>query len=308
MPAVFDAAIVGGGPAGLSAALVLGRCCRRVIVLDGGRPRNPGGRMHGYLTRDGEHPMELRRLGRAELARYPSVQLDDVQVTDAGVEPNGAFLLTLADRRRVRARKLLLATGILDELPPVPGLRDLWGRSAFPCPYCDAWEFRSTRLGVLGSGDSGVALCRALTGWSRDVVLFSHAPDEISADDERYLAQGGVRVTRAAVRGVQGLGPDGRPVRLLFEGHPAVERDALFVSSHQRQRSPLVERLGCQLNARQIVNTGDHESTNVPGLFVAGDASENVQFAIVAAAEGAEAAFAIQRSLAREDFGRRPGE
>jgi thioredoxin reductase len=304
-----EVAVVGGGPAGLSAALVLGRCCREVLLVDSGRPRNPSARMHCFLGRDDTDPAELREVGRAQLARYPTVKLEDGEVIDAGCAAGGGpgFVLTLAGGRRVQARKLLLATGMVDELPPLPGLRELWGRSAFPCPYCDAWELRGQRLGVLGggSGESAVALCRALTTWSDDVVLYSHAPAEISAEEEAELAAGGVPVVRARVQRVRGMGPEGRPVRLSLEGHAAVERDALFVSGPQRQRSPLVERLGCRLNERGTVDTGDHESTNVPGLFVAGDASGNVQFAIVAAAEGAEAGFAINRALVREDFARR---
>ena len=304
-----DVVVVGGGPAGLSAALMLGRCCRRVLLCDAGQPRNPGRHMHCFLTRDGADPAELRRLGRSEIAHYDTVEIRDVEVTDVARDRRageGGFLVLLADGTAVATRKLLLATGLVDDLPPVAGLRELWGRSSFPCPYCDGWEFRGKRIGVLGQGDSAVGLCRSLSGWSRDILLASHQAPPVSDEQERELSAGGVQVVRAPVTRVAGPLNDGRgPVRLFVDdGSSPLERDVLFVSNPQHQRSPLVALLGCHLNQQGRVATGDHESTNVPGLFVAGDASENVQFAMVAAAEGLEAAFAINRALAREDFAR----
>lgn len=311
-----DVAVVGGGPAGLSAALMLGRCCRRVLLCDSGQLRNSARHMHCFLTRDGTDPMELRRLGREEVGRYETVEIRDVAVTDvqrlgraepaARVNPGDGFLLALADGTVVRARKLLLATGLVDELPAVPGLSDLWARSAFPCPYCDGWEYRGGRIGIVGEGESALSLCRALSGWSSDLTLY--APDGLqpSAEDRAYLSTGGVLLAPSPLRAVSGA--PGGPVTLHLADGSIEQRDVLFVSNRQRQRSPLVERLGCRLDDKGRVATGNHESTNVPGLFVAGDASQNVQFAIVAAAEGTEAAFEINRSLALEDFGRRAQE
>jgi thioredoxin reductase len=307
-----DVLVAGGGPAGLSAALMLGRCCRRVLLCDAGRPRNQSRHMHCFLSRDGADPAELRRWGREELARYETVEVRDVAVTDVQrlgrAEPSGTlavgdgFLVALADGTVVRARKLLLATGLVDELPPLPGLADLWARSAFPCPYCDGWEYRGRRIGVLAHGEGAVSMCRVLSGWSRNLVLYSHVPEQTTAEQQRYLVAGGVRLVRHPVAAVAGAQDGAGPVRLHLTDGSHEERDVLFVSNPQRQRSPLIERLGCHLNEKGRVATGNHESTNVPGLFVAGDASENVQFAIVAAAEGTEAGFEINRSLAREDF------
>ena len=213
--ASFDVAIVGGGPAGLSAALILGRCCRRVLLCDAGEPRNARSRaVHGFLTRDGTPPLELRRLGRAQLDPY-DVEVRPIRVVDAR-RVAGGFWLALADGARVRARKLLLATGVVDDLPPVPGLLALWGTSVFPCPYCDAWELRGRRLGVLGQGEAALSLCRALTSWSRDLVLLSNGPSGLEATDERTLGALGVRVEPRPVRALEGA--RGRLSRVVFEG------------------------------------------------------------------------------------------
>jgi thioredoxin reductase len=294
----YEVAIVGAGPAGLSAALMLGRCCRRVLVCDAGRPRNPRSAVRGFLTRDGTDPLALRRLGREQLARYPTVSVREAEVVDARHE-HGGFTLALAGGGEVTARKLLLATGIIDELPPIAGLPALWGRRAFPCPYCDAYEFRGGRLGVLGHGAGALGLCRALCSYGAQLVLFCGGPTELAAHDEESLVTRDVRIECADILALEDLEAS---VRVKLADRPAVECDALFVDTQQHQRSPLVARLGCRLNEKGIVETGLHESTNVPGLYVAGDASDNVQFAIVAAAEGAEAAFEINRALVRDAF------
>jgi thioredoxin reductase len=297
---LYDVAIVGAGPAGLSAALLLGRCCRRVLVCDAGPPRNGASRsLNGFLTRDGISPQDLRRAGRAELARYETVEVREKLVLDVSRRDEG-FELVLADGGRARARKVLLATGVVDELPAIAGMPELWGRGVFPCPYCDAYELRGRSLGVLGRGEPALALCRALTSWTDAITLFSDGPPELGEVDLGALRAGGVAVVRERVQAVEGA--DGRLRRIIVAGAPPVACEGLFVSAGQHQRSPLVERLGCTPGPRGTVATERHGVTGVPGVYLAGDASEEVQFAIVAAAEGATAAFEINRALVRERF------
>lgn len=299
---VWDVVVVGAGPAGLSAALVLGRACRRVLVCDSRQPRNAASRaVHGFLTRDGTPPDELRRLGRDELRPYPSVVLrQDVEVTDVRLRPGGFDVLLDGDER-VHTRRLLLATGLVDQLPPVDGMAELWGAGVFPCPYCDAYELRGKRVAVYGRGQHALELCRAMTGWTADVMLFTDGPPGLGPDQVFALESRGIPVVTADVRRLVGRAGGGLQT-VDVDGRPPIARDALFLSFPQHQRSPLAAKLGCELTSNGAVQTGELESTNIPGLFVAGDASTGPRLAIVAAAEGAMAAFAINRSLVRDAF------
>jgi thioredoxin reductase len=199
----FDAVIVGAGPAGLSAALILGRCRRRVLVCDAGRPRNAVSHaLHGYLTRDGIHPAELRRVGRDELRRYPTVEVRDVEVVDGKCETHG-FALTFSDGTTISCRKLLLATGVVDVLPQIEGFQAFYGRSVFHCPYCDGWEVRDQPLAIYGSGEHGTGLALELTAWSADLVLCTDGATALAGQYADRLARHGigVREERVELRG-----------------------------------------------------------------------------------------------------------
>jgi thioredoxin reductase len=296
---MFDVTIVGAGPAGLSAALILGRSRRRVLVCDTGRPRNAASRaMHGYLTRDGIAPKTFLRIAREQLAQYDSVELRDAEVTDAACV-EGRFRATFRDGTFVISRKLLIATGVSDNLPGIPGFRELYGVSVFHCPYCDGWEVRVRPIAIYGRGARGYGLSLELTGWSRDLVLCTDGPAEIEPADRERLARNGITVREDRVVGLEG---DGRLERIVFESGEPLAREALFFTTGQTQQSFLAHRLGCAINEKGTVRTGKYETTHLSGLYVAGDASRAVQWVIVAAAEGAEAAFAINTDLLKEDL------
>jgi thioredoxin reductase len=298
---MWDAVIVGGGPAGLSAALVLGRCCRRVLVADEGRQRNRfSAHMHGFLTRDGMPPQEFIGVAREQLRPYQSVHLID-DVVEQATCCDGGFKVSLRHHETIVARTLLLATGVVDHLPSIPGIEPLYGKSVHHCPYCDGWEWRGRRIAAYGCGDDkGGGLALMLLQWSSDVVLFSDGPADLSPEMQARLRDQHVDVRAAKIARLEGEGTQLRSI-VLADGQ-SVERDALFFNTGQHQRSPLASNLGCRFTDRGGVDAGELDvATNVEGLFVAGDVTRDVQLVAMAAAEGDKAAFAINKLLLRRD-------
>ena len=296
---LFDAVVVGGGPAGLSAALVLGRSRRRVFVAHAGPTRNaPADAAHGVFTRDGTPPADLLRIGREQLAPY-GVVVQDERVTDAIRAGNG-FAVTLGSGAQVEARKLVLATGVRDLLPDVPGFRELWGSGVFHCPYCHGWEVAGRPLALYGRGESGVDLARLLLGWSQDLVLFTDGPAELSDEQRAHLARKGVVVREERVARLVGSG--GHLEAVALRTGEAVARGGLFFRPAQELRSDLPHRLGCPLTVDGRVQANEFGQSEVPGVYVAGDTGPNVQQVISAAASGARAAIFLNHELLAEEF------
>jgi thioredoxin reductase len=257
--------------------------------------------VHGFLTRDGLSPRTLRALGRREARRYGAI-LSTGMVTAATRGPE-RFVVTLAGGRKLHSRALLLATGVQDRLPQVPGLRQLYGKSVHHCPYCDGWEERGKRLAVWGRGKAGFAVARKLLGWSRDVILFSDGPSGLRRVDRDRLAALGIALCESRIARLEGRNGRLRRVRLADES--SVARDALFFTNGFDQSCDLARGFHCALTRSGVVRTGPGEATGTPGLHVAGDASHDSQFVAVAAAEGVRAAVRIHEELAEKDERRR---
>ena len=296
---MYEVIIVGAGPAGLSAALILGRCRRRVLVCDSSEYRNYASHaLHGFLSRDGISPRELLRLGREQLQHYESVELRQARVVDAALQA-GHFAVTLEDGTCLETRKLLLATGVRDELPPLAGIEAFYGRGVHHCPYCDGWELRDQPLAIYGGEQHGRKLALELRQWSAQLTLCTNGAAGLSRQERERLQRNGIAIREERIARLQG---NEHLERIVFENGTTLECRALFFKGAEHQRSDLAARLGCDFTQRGAVRTGEYEATDVPGLFVAGDASRRVQLAIIAASEGAAAAYAINTALMKEDL------
>jgi thioredoxin reductase len=291
----FDSIVVGAGPAGLSAALMLGRARRRVLVLDSGEYRNHAARhMHGVLGHDGLDPAELRAKGLEELARYGvEVRRAVVDPAAAGVDADGVEVAG------ERARTLVIATGLVDDTPRIDGFDAIYGVSAHTCPYCDGWEHRDRRIAVLAPVERGDHLGRLLRQWSPDVMLLTGGGPGVGADDEARLAGLGVPVVREPI--TRFAHDDGRLTAIELEGREPLGRDALFFFVAMRPRTELAAALGCELSeAGYLVAHPATRATSVDRVYAAGncaDPSHNVPMAI---ADGARAGAYINFRLVED--------
>ena len=297
---MLDAIIIGGGPAGLSAALVLGRCLRTVLVCDAGHPRNEPARIfNGFLSRDGMPPGEFLQICRDQLQRYETVEFRHVKVAD--VERGDCrFTAILETGERVSGRMLLLATGLIDELPQIENFRQFYGATVHNCPYCDGWEHRHQPIAVTGCNQEAVDLAIELLLWSKDIVLCTGGSLHCDPKAVATLQRLGMRIIDTPIARLEGTGDQLEGIR--FTDGSFLPRTAMFFSPGQRQRSHLAEQLGCEFcDEDNCIQCSEDTATSVPGVYAAGNASRGVQLVIAAASEGMHAAFAINNALLEAD-------
>ena len=294
----FDVVVIGGGPAGLSAALVLGRARRRVAVVDAGVPRNaPAAHMQGFLSRDGMAPTDLLAAGRAEVAGY-GVNLIEDQV--AAVE--AGFVVRLAGGRVLNARRILVATGVHDQLPEIAGVRERWGRDLLHCPYCHGWEVRDQPLGVLGTVPGSVQHAQLVRQWSDDVVFFAHTYDLTAAESTELEARG-VQVAREEVARL--VVENDRLVGVELVDGRVIARTAVFIRpDHVPHTDGLLADLGCELDAAGFVTLDASGRTTAPGVWAAGNVVDPRAQVITSAGAGSAAAIGINADLVQEDVER----
>jgi thioredoxin reductase len=291
----YDVAVIGGGAAGLSAALVLGRARRRVLVIDAGSPRNkPADHMHGFLSRDGMPPAELLAVGREEIAAY-GVELARDAVVDA--RPDGS--IELAGGRRLTARRLLVATGLVDEIPDIPGVRERWGRDLLHCPYCHGWEVRDQPLGVLGTVPGSVDHALLVRQWSADVVFFTNTY-QLDDVERRQLEARAVRIEDGIVSRL--VIDDDRLTGVELDGGRFIPRNAVFVRPGLAPRQDgLAAALGLDTNAAGFVAVDATGRSSNPRVWAAGNVADPRAQVITAAGQGSAAAIAINADLVAED-------
>lgn len=295
----FDVIIVGAGPAGLSGALVLGRCQRRVLLFDDGTARNAASRaVHGFFTRDGCSPADLQRIGFEQLRPY-SVTIHRAHVSRASKVPGG--FAVYADHTHWCGKKLLLATGVRDRELDVPGAAELTGAGVYQCPYCDGWEVRGRALGAYVPNHEAVEFALGMLTWSSDVALFTGGLVRLDRRARERLARHRIATYEAPVTAI--AGEPGRLEAIVLASGERVRRDALFVHAGQTTHSKLAQELGCRVLPNGTIRAGDRQNTQIRGLYIAGDLATDVQAISVAVADGYKAGVAINRELREEQFG-----
>ncbi|QDW62851.1 NAD(P)/FAD-dependent oxidoreductase [Oerskovia sp. KBS0722] len=305
-----DVIVVGGGAAGLSGALTLARARRDVLVIDAGRPRNaPAAHMHGYLSRDGEDPAALLATGRDEVTAYGG-RITQGEVESAARLPDGGFEVRLSDGRDLRARQLLVTTGLVDELPAVPGVAERWGKDVLHCPYCHGWEVRDQAVGILATSPMALHQAQMWRQWTDDVTLFLHEEPAPDAPTRAALDARGVRVVDGPVEALDVPGDSLGGVRLA--SGEVVPCDALVVAPRFTARSAVLESLGIE-TAEQVVDgtvvgtyvpSDPMGATSLPGVRVAGNVTNIMAQVVAAAAAGVQAAAATNADLIADDVRR----
>ena len=299
---MYDTIIVGGGTAGLSAALVLGRARRRVLLVSDGPPRNaPAESAHGFFTCDGTPPLELLRIGREQLTPYDTVERRTTTATGASSVEHG-FAITLADGDRVFTRTLVLATGVEDELLNIPGFAELWGRGVYHCPYCHGWEVRDQPLGVYASGEMAMHLAPLIRNWSPAVTLLSNGPDGLDDSQHATLARLEIGVCERPIARLK-IG-SGALEGVVFDDGSELPLRGIFARTTQVPHNALAKQLGCDLVAdgplAGLIQVDQRGQTTVPGIYAAGDVTTPLQQVVTAAASGATVAAMINHALVEE--------
>jgi len=306
MARLWDVIIVGAGPAGLSAALILGRCRRRVLLTDTHTPRSAAAhRMHGFLSRDGVELEKFRAESRQQIEIYPSVSSRSVAVTAVRRDRDSNFTVRLGRAAAQRSRTVLLASGVFDELPKLRNIERFFGKTVHPCPYCEGWEMQDRPIAVYGKGSRGFEMARAMTAWSGDLLLCTDGSEDLTPKQQRELRANGVQIETAKIAELIGEGSELRSIR--FANGERRARHALFFDTPCHPQSVLARRLGCRMTRSESIQCGAYGATSVAGVYAAGNILKDVHLSIVAAGDGARAAFGINRALTRQDFALRAG-
>lgn len=296
---LFDVIIIGGGPAGLNAAVALGRCNRKVLLFDYGEQRNRFSHgMHNFLTRDDISPQEFLKLSFGELKKY-GVKTLHAEIKHAKKNTQGIFVVKDSKDKIYYSKKLILATGLADTLPEIKGAERFYGTSIFHCPYCDGWENNKKKIGIYSKTKSGIHVALLLTLFSKQITLYTDGEKYVRKKDKELFIKKNITVVFEPIRSFEG---EGKLIKnIVFKNGEQSNCEALFFSNGYSVQCHLVESLGCATGKNNIAITNKLQQTNIAGLYVAGDISKDIHFVVVAAAEGAKAAVYINKELLEEE-------
>lgn len=292
----WEVIIIGAGPAGSAAAMVLARMRRKVLILDNKQPRNRYTHgMHNYLSRDGISPSDFLRLAHEELANYHIAHIT-TQVTAAVKNENDTFSVTADDGQQYHGKKLLLAMGVTDNIPGIPGMERLWGRGVYHCPYCDGWELCDKNIGLYARNFNGYGMALSLKQLTKNITLFTDGAGYLKKDQVRILHEEGIKVVTARIERLH-CSDDNQLTCVVMKNGAEIGCDAVFVHHGYQVNNELLLQLGARCTSKGAAVTNRRQACSIPGLYVAGDAAIDIHFVAVAAAEGTKAAVAIHDDL-----------
>ncbi len=298
---VLDCAVIGGGPAGLNAALVLGRSRRKTILFDDNKPRNAvTSESHGFITRDGVNPQALKRIAQEELYQYPDVRIEKQRVHRINKE-NTLFKVETENGEVYNAKKIILATGFQEALPDIPRVKEFYGKSLFNCPFCDGWELRDRPLAVIADDQNPFHLAKLVSNWTDDLIIFTNGKEVISLEEQELLKSYGISINKKKIATL--VGEDGVLERIQFEDETSALREGGFISTEWLQADAFKTSLGYTLNEHGGIATDSWQRTKTDGVFACGDSRiAGPSQLIIAAAEGSMAAISVIAALTEEKF------
>ncbi|GLF84634.1 NAD(P)/FAD-dependent oxidoreductase [Bacillus safensis] len=296
---LLDCAIIGGGPAGLSAALVVGRGRKQVIVFDNELPRNRVTQeSHGFITNDGMTPFEIRQAGEADLQKYPHIQIKRSQIVDIQKKEESFTLLT-HEGDAFEAKKIILATGLQDILPEIEGIHDVYGKTLFSCPFCDGWELKEKALALIAENQRALHMAKLLSNWTKDLIVFTNG-HMLAEEDKTLLTAHSIQVIDVPIVSIDH--DNGQLRSLQLANGEIVNREGGFVASEFKQSAPFAEKLGCQMTKNAGIETDILGRTTVSGVFACGDNLGGPAQLVLAAAAGSQAGMGVIHELVQEEF------
>ncbi|WP_339318760.1 NAD(P)/FAD-dependent oxidoreductase [Paenibacillus sp. FSL R10-2734] len=295
-----DCVIIGGGPAGLNAALVLGRARKSVVVIDEGRARNRVTReTHGFLTRDSISPSEFRRIAKEQISAYPSVAFaDDTAISITGTD--GDFQITTVQGQTYQSKKLLFSIGMKDLPMDIKGLSDVYGKSAFICPYCDGWELRDQPLVVIVKGADATHMAQVISGWTNNITICTNGSDDLTDAQREELQQHNIPVFTSPIQLIESN--DGMVEQVVLKDGTSILCRGIFFRPKLTIGSDMPQAIGCEITEAGTVIVDNLGKTNVPGVYSAGDATTHLHQAIIAASMGSLAGVGINNELNGEKW------
>ncbi|MBR0591452.1 NAD(P)/FAD-dependent oxidoreductase [Bacillus pumilus] len=297
---LLDCAIIGGGPAGLSAALVVGRGRKQVIVFDDEMPRNRVTQeSHGFITNDGMTPFEIRKAGEADLQNYPNIQIKRSKIVEVQNNEDNFALLT-QEGERFEAKKIILATGLEDILPEIKGMHEVYGKTLFSCPFCDGWELKDKPLALIAENPRALHMAKLLSNWTKDLIVFTNGQQVFAEEEKALLSAHFIQVIDVPIMSIHH--ENGQMHSLHLANGETVNREGGFVASEFKQSAPFAEKLGCQMTKNAGIETDILGRTTVSGVFACGDNLGGPAQLVLAAAAGSQAGMGVIHELVQEEF------